>query len=313
MTSALVAAAIVFIGAFVATYLVTKRDSKSVSLLLNYVSFGLAKNEESTNFGSRSRKGAASWLDAFIEELDSKLTERRMKLRGRQWLGSLLIAASLMVLIFAVGLRLPFLIALIFAVALTVMGHFALLNRAQGKISKEFQEEFPEALMSISSAIRAGLSFSQGLEASAQQADSELGRQFQRAISDINLGASTEDALQQVANRTKSKDMEWLIDAIVISRETGTSISSVLDTVATSIQERAQLRREVQSLTAEGMLSAYVVVALPFIIFAFLLITQPSYVQIFWTQPIGFAMGGGAIAMIIVGWIWLKSVVKIKE
>lgn len=310
----MLSALVIFIGIFCAVLLVLQRKSNFASEIEQYAYQAKKDLQKSSALSSsRTVMYKNSLYQKLLFKLSKDLEESQIEIPLTRWLAMLISGVFALVVILALIINLSVVLAIGVSLVFGVLFHLYFIDRAKKKIIKEFQEEFPEALMSISGAISAGLSFEQGLEATAQQSTSQLGKQFQRAINDMDLGASIEDALGQVAKRTNSKDMDWLIDAISISRETGTSIAPVLNTVASSIQERAQLRREIQSLTAEGMLSAYVVVALPFVIFAFLIATQPNYVKFFWTEPIGVVMGVAALGLIATGWFWLKSIVRVKE
>jgi tight adherence protein B len=314
MDKSLIAALIVFIGFFLATLLILRRRSDFASSLEQYANQAKSELQKSSStIFVKASLNANSYSQKILAKLTRDFDESQIEIPITRWLSVLAIGILSLIFILAFFLTMPIFLAIIIGLGFGFLFHFYFVERAKKKIVKEFQEEFPEALMSISGAITAGLSFEQGLEATAQQSSSQLGKQFQRALNDMDLGASIEDALGQVAKRTNSTDMAWLIDAVSISRETGTSVAPVLNTVASSIQERAQLRREIQSLTAEGMLSAYVVVALPFVIFAFLIATQPNYVKFFWTEPVGVVMGVAALGLIGTGWFWLKSIVKVKE
>ena len=314
MDKSLLSALVIFIGIFIASLLLLRRRSDFTNGIEQYSSRAVNDlNKLNSATLNKFASGKSSFYQKLITKISNDLDESQIAVSAVRWLSVLLLGSAVILAVLSVLLGLPLYLSAIIAIVFGVLFHLYFIDRAQKKIIKEFQEEFPEALMSISGAISAGLSFEQGLEATAQQGSSQLSKQFQRALNDMDLGASIEDALGQVAVRTKSADMDWLIDAISISRETGTSVAPVLNTVASSIQERAQLRREIQSLTAEGMLSAYVVVSLPFVIFAFLIATQPNYVKFFWTEPIGMVMGVSALALIAVGWFWLKSIVNVKE
>lgn len=314
MDRSLLPAVIVFVGIFMSCMIVLQRRSDFASGIEQYASQArrdLLKTGAATF--SKFAPSTSGLYQKLLAKIAKDLDDSQIETPIIRWLTALLLGALTIIVILSGLLGVPLFLSTIIGLFFGLLFHLYFTDRAKKKIVKEFQEEFPEALMSISGAISAGLSFEQGLEATAQQGSSQLSKQFQRALNDMDLGATIEDALSQVAVRTKSTDMAWLIDAISISRETGTSVAPVLNTVATSIQERAQLRREIQSLTAEGMLSAYVVVSLPFVIFAFLIATQPNYVKFFWTEPIGMVMGVSALGLIAVGWFWLKSIVNVKE
>lgn len=314
MDKSLLPAAVVFVGIFIACLLLLQRRSDFANGIEQYASQArrdLLKSGSAafSKFGPRK----SGLYQKLLAKVSKDLEDSQIETPVVRWLSALALGALAILALLTGLLGVPLFLSALIGLFFGLLFHLYFTDRAKKKVIKEFQDEFPEALMSISGAISAGLSFEQGLEATAQQGTSQLSKQFQRALNDMDLGASIEDALSQVAVRTKSTDMAWLIDAISISRETGTSVAPVLNTVASSIQERAQLRREIQSLTAEGMLSAYVVVSLPFVIFAFLIATQPNYVKFFWTEPIGMVMGVSALALIAVGWFWLKSIVNVKE
>jgi tight adherence protein B len=126
------------------------------------------------------------------------------------------------------------------------------------------------------------------------------------------VGNSLEDALVRVAERMKSEDLAWTVTGLMIQREVGGSLSKILDTSAETISRRAELRREVRTLSAEGRLSAYVLAGLPVVIFLFLLATRPQYIAIFWSEPIGIVMMIAMLAAFATGWVWVNKLVKVE-
>lgn len=116
----------------------------------------------------------------------------------------------------------------------------------------------------------------------------------------------------RVAERMDSDDLRWTIAALAIQREVGGNLSKILDTAAATIRARADLKREVRTLSAEGRLSAYVLLALPVGIFFFLLLSRRAYVQVFWTEPMGFVMLGMFGAAVLSGWFWIRKIVAVE-
>lgn len=175
-----------------------------------------------------------------------------------------------------------------------------------------FETELPETLMLVASALRSGLSFQQALEATVSERDTELGLQMRQAINESRLGPPLEESLDRVADRMRSEDLRWLVAAIEIQREVGGTLSTILDTAATTIKGREELRREVRSLSAEGRLSAYVLVGLPAGIFFFLFISRPEYISFFWTDFLGVVMLIMVLVMMGLGWLWMNKMIRIK-
>ena len=195
-------------------------------------------------------------------------------------------------------------------VAAVVIPHIYL--KALGhRRSLKFAEELPTLLQVLASSLRAGLSFAQALETAAQQDRGEVGTQMRQALAEVKLGADLEEALLRVSDRMKSLDLKWLVSALEIQREVGGSLSGILETVAETIRGREEVRREVQVLSAEGKLSAYVLLAMPFVTLLMLAAVRPGYINFFFDNEVGLIMTAIFAALITVGWIWMKRVVKV--
>lgn len=188
---------------------------------------------------------------------------------------------------------------------------FAFLpSRLKAKAQK-FAEDLPQVLQIVASGLRAGLTFSSAISATALQDRGEVGRQFRRAIAEVQFGSNLEDALRRVADRMNSEDLRWLVMALEIQREVGGSLSGILDGVAKTIKSRADIQREIQVLSAEGRMSGYVLIALPIMAFLALVFIRLSYVAFFWTKPLGLILLGVVIALMFGGWIWMQKAVKV--
>ncbi len=124
--------------------------------------------------------------------------------------------------------------------------------------------------------------------------------------------ASWDEALDEVAARMGSEDFTWVAQAIAIQREVGGNLAEVLDTVGHTIRERNAIRRQVKALSAEGKLSAIVLMALPFGIVGFISMTNPGYLANFTESLIGYGMVAVAAVMMLVGALWLKKTVTIR-
>lgn len=111
----------------------------------------------------------------------------------------------------------------------------------------------------------------------------------------------------------ESEDFVWVAQAIAINHQVGGNLAEVLDQVANTIRERNEIRRMVSALSAEGRLSAVILMALPFVIMAFLLLTNPTYLAPLVSGGLlGFAILGAGVVMLVIGGIWLSKTVTIK-
>jgi len=135
--------------------------------------------------------------------------------------------------------------------------------------------------------------------------------EFQRVVAEIRLGRPAEDALEALAERVGSADFKWAVLAVNIQREVGGNLAEILDTVADTLRERAMLRRQVQVLTAEGRLSAWVLGALPFAIALYMYASNPAYIGQLFTSTYGIIMVVVALVLMLAGILWMRKIVNI--
>jgi tight adherence protein B len=110
----------------------------------------------------------------------------------------------------------------------------------------------------------------------------------------------------------ESKSMHWTVMAIRIQREVGGNLADTLRTTAGTLRERESLHRQVATLSAEGKLSAYILVALPIFIFLYMTKVNYEYVSLLWTTTVGLFMSVGGLVALCVGMLWMRQVVKIE-
>jgi len=201
---------------------------------------------------------------------------------------------------------------LILASLLLPVGFNVVTKNIHAKQKLKFAEELPELLNILASALRAGLSLPQGLEAYASDSKGEVAREIRRTISEIRVGTPIEEALLGVAERMESEDLRWAVTALSIQRVVGGSMATILTTTFETVKSRAEIRREVKTLSAEGKLSAYVLISLPIGIFCFLFLTRREYIQVFWTNPAGTFLLVVIGIFLTAGWAWMKKIVEIK-
>ena len=193
-----------------------------------------------------------------------------------------------------------------------VVAPFAYLDSRHRGRRKRFERQLPDTLTLLASSLRAGFSLMQGLEAVAQEIADPMRKELQRVFTEVRLGRSVEDALGDSAVRMESRDLEWTVMAIRIQREVGGNLAVLLDTVADTMVKRERVRRELQALTAEGRLSAYVLSAISPLLLLVIFLLQPAYLSPLWHNAIGIVAVVGALTLEVVGWFWLRKIVDIE-
>ncbi|MEI6362405.1 MAG: type II secretion system F family protein [Actinomycetes bacterium] len=219
------------------------------------------------------------------------------------------IFALVVVLAFALG---SWLAALVLGVLVGWFVTRSWLRSRAARRRRAFADGLPDFLLLIASGLRAGLSFTTSLESTAQEGKGEVARQMRRALGEVQLGANIDTALTECAERMDSDDLRLTVIALSIQREVGGNLSNILENAANTVKERFALRREVSMLSAEGRLSAYILIALPLGLLAFLTLFRREYVSVLWTTTLGMVMLAVIVLLIGIGWIWMSSVVRIK-
>lgn len=175
-----------------------------------------------------------------------------------------------------------------------------------------FGEQLPDVLQILAGSLQSGFSLPQALDAVIREDTQPAAGEFSRALAETRIGGELETALDRVADRMDSKDLHWSVMAIRIQRSVGGNLVEVLRTTGETMRERASVRRHVRALSAEGRLSAYVLIALPILIGAFLFLTRDSYMHPLYTTAFGLVMLITAAVLLVVGIVWMRSVVKVE-
>ena len=240
--------------------------------------------------------------------------EREVDAAAMRWrTGEILVASSLLAVAgAAVGLALG---GILFALLLGAAAGGALWIVVRFKAAarrRRFETQLPDVLLLMGGALKAGYSLQQAIGAVGEDAKPPAGEEFRRAMAEIRLGASVDDALGALAARLAIVDFEWTVLAIQIQREVGGNLADILQTISETIRERERIRRQIKTFTAEARLSAIVLGALPFGMAGFLLVTNPAYLEPLFTTPMGRAMLLGAGLWMLVGFFWMKKIVNIE-
>lgn len=178
-----------------------------------------------------------------------------------------------------------------------VVANVYLDRRIVGR-KKKFEEAFPEALTLIASSLSAGHTFLRAIQMMNQEAEGPIAEEFGRVVSETELGDPLVDALERMSERVDVRDVDWVVQAIKIQQEVGGKLADLLHTLADFIRAREEIRREIDVLTAEGRVSAFVLGGLPvFLLFA-IQVMNPGYMDPMF-QGWGWIWLGGAGAICI--------------
>jgi tight adherence protein B len=175
-----------------------------------------------------------------------------------------------------------------------------------------FEEAFPEALDLMSRALKAGHAFATGLKMVADEMPEPIGPEFRKTFDEQNFGLPLKDALNNLTERSPNLDVRFFSTAVLIQRETGGNLSEILENLAHVVRERFKILRQVRVYTAHGRLTGYVLLALPVFLVVVLSYINPEHMSLLFRERIGHMLLGATVVMQIIGYFWIRQVVKIE-
>ena len=279
---------------------------------------------------SRRRPGEAAvhssnltrLTDQAVHTLNNGLRSRGSGLLSREKLDSaglkkqpgdyLLMAGSVTFAATVIGYLLagPSLAVLLFL--LTPVGLLLFLKVLVARRRKKFDEQVPDSLQMLAGGLRAGHSLLRSVDAAAEENEAPMKEELNRVVNETRIGRDLGESLADVARRTDNEDFASITRAIDIHREVGGDLAQVLDHVGETIRDRNQVRGQVRALSAEGRMSAMVLMALPIVMFIGLTLFNPLYSKVFLTTIPGFLMILAAVLLLSVGGFWLSRLIKPK-
>ncbi len=179
-----------------------------------------------------------------------------------------------------------------------------------------FNDQLGDTITLMASGLKAGYSPIQALESVGKEMPAPVSEEFQRVVQEMGLGISSERAYNNLLKRVPSADLELMVTAINIQAEVGGNLAEILEGIGFVIRERVRIAGEVKTLTAQGMISGYVISFLPIILGLVLFAMNPEYISrmVFAndTQPYGWIMIGVGSAMTLAGFIAIQKIVRIE-
>jgi tight adherence protein B len=244
------------------------------------------------------------------DKLTLRLARADVSLKPNEWLVVqaivVVVAAVMGMLLFgAIGL------AVVLAIVAYLCSNGWLSLRGRRRL-RAFDEQLPNSLQLVAGSLSAGFSLAQALDGVVREGVEPISGELNRALNETRLGVPLEDALDSIALRMDSEDFRWVVMAIRIQREVGGNLAEVLLNTAMMMRERARLRRQVKALSAEGRLSAYVLVAIPILMTLYLVAFRRAYIRVLYTDPIGIGFMVSAIVLMLIGGVWMRKIVTVE-
>lgn len=206
------------------------------------------------------------------------------------------------------GLRYVSLIAAAGAASLPLL----YLRRARRKRVDAFEAQFPDALLFVARAMRAGHAFSVSLDMLQKEFDKPLSSEFHIVFEEQNLGLPIDVALEKLAKRMPMLDVRFFVAAVILQKRTGGNLGEILEKLAGLIRERFKLRGQIRTISAHGRMSSAVLTAIPIVVSIMMWFVNRDHMMFFVEEEIGQWMAGLAVGFVGVGFLIMRQIVKIE-
>ena len=240
-------------------------------------------------------------------QLERDLELARMTVTPRQVVG-LTLGGSFAIVLFAMLFAAP--VLALFGLTAPLIAR-ALIRRKVKAVREEFADQFPGSLQVLASALRSGHSFNGALGVVVDHAREPARAELARVLQDDRLGVLPEDAIRKLARRMANRDIEQVALLAELQRTSGGNSAEILDTVVGTIRERAEIRRLVRTLTAQGRMARWILTGLPVFLTAALWLLHPDVMKQFFASGIGQFSLVLAAMMVAAGSVVIQRIVDI--
>ncbi len=291
-------------------------EKKAVKRRLSALSFSGYKKDENIDIVRKRLLSEVPWLNrllfnlGWVNKLNLSLEQAGIKhTAGFFILTSILLAAGG----YLVG-SLFILTRIILIVGAAFLGTlpFVYIPLKKRKRMQRFEEQLPDALELIARSLKAGHAFSSGMKMVTDEFDDPIGTEFAKTLNEINFGVDVTEALKNLAKRVDCPDLNFFVISVILQKETGGNLAEILENIGRLIRERFKFYGRVRALTAEGRLSAVVLIGLPFAIAFVIFLLNPEYIKILTTDPTGKIIVISALILMAIGTLTMKKMIKIE-
>jgi tight adherence protein B len=189
---------------------------------------------------------------------------------------------------------------------------FMVISRCRAKRMAMIEEQIPDAIDTMSRALRAGHPFNATLKMIAEDLDEPIAGEFDLTFGDINYGNDLRRAMLGLLSRVPSVTMMALVTSVLVQKETGGNLAEILKQISGVVRGRFKLYRKVKTLSAEGRMSAWVLALVPLILFALISVTTPDYLPILVDDPRGQKMLVYGMISAVLGILWIRRILRIE-
>jgi tight adherence protein B len=256
--------------------------------------------------------GKIRFLDGYKKRIQADLTRAHLLLKAEEFLifEIILFSFFLLLAVMIKGMK-SWPLAILCGIAGWVLPSFFLKNRIRKRM-KLLNEQLGDAITMMSNSLKAGYSFLQAVDIVAEEMTGPIAEEFSVFKKEVSFGLNTEKALENLAARVKSEDLDLAITAVMIQRQVGGNLAEVLDKITETIRDRVKIKGELKAITAQGRISGLVISLLPVVLCLIIYMINPGQMSLLFTKPLGLLMLGFAGVMELTGIILIRKIVRVE-
>jgi tight adherence protein B len=203
-------------------------------------------------------------------------------------------------------------VLLLFGVAAGYALPWVWLRRKERERLDKFNDALQDMITTVIGSLRAGFSFSQALKTVVDESEGPMKEEMDTVLREMQYGSSMEDALLSLKERLPSDDLNLMLQAILIQRQVGGNLATVLETIVQTIRDRSKIQRQVKTLTAQGRLSGMIIGLLPIVLGFLIYLIEPNYIGSLFRHPIGVLMLSGGTVSGVIGFVMIRKLTTIE-
>lgn len=246
----------------------------------------------------------------FTEKLGERLIDADIPVKPEEfieiWLGAVIIVPSLLFLVTT-----NILLSIVAIAACGFVPEIYIKSQKKKKLQR-FDDQLADALLMISNCLVAGLSFQQAMENIAREMPNPISGEFGRVVKEMRYGKTLDKSLKDMMERIDSDDLMIAMNAVLIQHQVGGNLSEILETIAQTVKDRRQIKKDIKVLTSQGRVSGWIIAVLPAALCLIISIANPGYMTPMFTTFLGIAMLVVGIIMELIGIMFIQKIVNIE-
>jgi tight adherence protein B len=243
-------------------------------------------------------------------KLRERLTQAGSSLKVGEYL-TILACFSALFGIIGVILTQSVIVGLLLAAVTPLLGMVYLKSKAQKRL-QTLEGQLPAVLQLMAGSLDSGSSLLLAMELAGEEGDPPLATELKRVIAETRVGRPVLEALEAMAQRVGSRDINWTVEAIRIQHQTGGKLADTLRVLADFMRTRVEVRGEIRALAAEAKISGKVLTILPIGIAGFLFLFRRNYLEPLYSTGLGKLMIVAAVVGMTIGALWMRKMTQVE-